>query len=130
MSIRLKSTRLNGIAVPVNYDVLPLGSGNYRYVIYTGNTTGGTWVDPGSSSIVEYNLNPTSINSGNTVVETGFISATNQSSGGRGSNDTPFKYQLERNSFTSTATEFIIAVATDAVNSPKAVASINWQEIT
>lgn len=130
MSIRLKSTRLDGIAIPINYDVQPLGSGNYRYIIYTGTTTGGTWVDPGTNSIVEYNINPTSINSGNTVVEVGFITATNQSGGGKAATDTPFKYQLERNTFTSTATEFIIAIATDASNSPKAVASINWQEIT
>lgn len=49
---------------------------------------------------------------------------------GGGVLDVPFKYQLERNSFTSTATEFIICVATDAVNSPKVASSINWEEIT
>lgn len=130
MSIRLKSTRLDGIAVPVGYQVFPLGSGNYRYTIVIGQTSGGSWANTGSDSIVEYNLGPTSVNSGNTTVEWGFLGATNQAAGTGGTLDVPFKYQLERNSFTSTATEFILCVATDATNQPKVAASINWEEIT
>lgn len=130
MSIRLKSTRLDGIAVPVNYHIFPLGSGNYRYTIVLGQTTGGSWANTGSDSVVEYNLNPTSVNAGNTTVEWGFLGATNQSGAVGGTENVPFKYQLERNSFTSTAVEFILCVATDATNQPKVAASINWEEIT
>ena len=129
LSIRLKSTRLNGIAIPVSYDVIPISSGNYRYLVLTGTTSGGSWTSTGSDSIVEYNLTPTSINAGNTVFESGFISSTVQGGGGLGGSDTSFKYQLERNSFTSTATEFILAVVCDT-NTSKAAGAINWQEIT
>lgn len=130
MSIRLKSDRLDGIVVPMGYQIFPLGSGNYRYTIVLGQTTGGSWANTGTDSIVEYNLNPTSVNAGNTVAELGFIGATNQASGAGGTLDVPFKYQLERNSFTSTATEFILCVSTDASNQPKVAAAINWEEIT
>lgn len=130
MSIRLKSNRLDGIAVPVGYQIFPLGTGNYRYTIVIGQTTGGSWANTGSDSIVEYNLNPTSVNAGNTTVEWGFSAATNQAAATGGVVNVPFKYQLERNSFTSTTTEFILCVATDATNQPKVAASINWEEIT
>lgn len=130
MSVRLKSDRLDGIAVPVGYEIFPLGSGNYKYTIVIGQTTGGSWANTGSDSIVEYNLSPTSVNSGNTIVEVGYIAKTNQSGGGGDTVDVPFKYQLERNSFTSTATEFILCISTDASNQPKVLSSINWEEIT
>lgn len=129
IAVRLKSDRLDGIAVPKNFNLLSLVAGNFEYRILTGQTSGGAWANTGSNSIVEYNLTANSVNVGNTIHEIGFISSTNQATGSTGQQDVPFKYQLERNTFSNTATEFIIAVST-TVNKPNVVCSINWEEIT
>jgi hypothetical protein len=129
MSIRLKSSRLNGIVLPTTFSVVPVQQAVYKYNIYTqGITSGGSWVSAGSDSSVEYNLSPTAIVSGN-ISSSGFINASNQSSGAVSNNNLPFRYQLERNSFTSTPYEIIIAVAS-STNSTTAYGSINWEEIT
>ena len=129
LSIRLKSDRLNGIAVPKNFEVLSLNPGNFQYKIITGKTSGGSWANTGSDSIVEYNLTANSVNAGNTVHEIGYIASTNQAGGTTGQAAVPFKYQFERDSFSNTATEFIIAVTT-TTNNPNVVCSLNWEEIT
>jgi hypothetical protein len=69
------------------------------------------------------------VNVGNTVHEVGYIIATNQAAGTAGQVDVPFRYQLERDSFSNTAVEFIIAVST-TTNNPTVVCSLNWEEIT
>jgi len=129
MSVRLKSNRLNGIALPKNYEITSLTAGDFQYKIITGQTTGGAWANTGSDSIVEYNLTANSVNAGNTVHEIGYISSTNQAGGTTGQIGVPFKYQFERDPFANTATEFIIAVTT-TTNNPNVVCSINWEEIT
>jgi len=129
LSVRLKSDKLNGIAVPKNFELLSLNPGNFQYKIMTGKTSGGSWANTGSDSIVEYNLTATSVDAGNTVHEIGYIASTNQAGGTTGQAAVPFKYQFERNPFNSTATEFIIAVVT-TTNNPNVVCSLNWEEIT
>ena len=129
MAIRLKAGNLNGIAVPKSFFTFPIDSGTYQAFIITGNTSGGTWANTGSDSIVEYNLSPTGIFAGNTVKQITYFSATNQSSPTINSLDT-FKYQLERDPFANTAVEFILAASTTTATSPNMVASINWEEIT
>ena len=129
MSIRLKSTRLGGIVIPKNFSVSVVDSAVYRYQILSGAvTSGGTWVDVGATSSVEYNLTATSITNG-IPLETGYIAASNQSASAPSLEDFPFRYQLERNTFTSTAYEFVIAVNSTGNNLPVR-ASINWEEVT
>ena len=129
-SMRLKSSRLDGLVLPKNFSVAVTGNVNYRYVILLGGTTsGGTWTDAGASnSSVEYKLNATSV-SGGTTYEVGYIINTNQSSNAPLVAATPFQYQLERNIFTSTATEFTIAIMSSGTNNT-AWASVNWEEMT
>jgi hypothetical protein len=67
--------------------------------------------------------------SGGTVLETGFFASTNQSTGSVPSSENFFKYQLERDSFTSTYYTFTLAVAPNA-NGDDVLAALNWQEIT
>ncbi len=129
MSIRLKSNALNGIAIPRAYSILPIDSGTYQLRIINGTTTGGSWANTGSDSIVEYNLTPTSINTGNTVTEIRNFSATNQATAGVDGIEA-FLYQLERDPFSNTAMEFIVAMSTITATSPDVVCSIDWQEIT
>lgn len=129
MSIRLKSSRLSAIVIPTTYSVAPVQQAVYKYQIYKrAVTSGGSWVSAGSNSSVEYNLAPTAITSGE-VVMSAFINSTNQNSGTMSVLNLGFDYQLERDTFTSTPYEFVIAVAS-STNSTSAYSSINWKEIT
>jgi hypothetical protein len=129
MSIRLKSSRLGAIVIPTTYNVTPVQQAIYKYQIYKrAITTGGTWTSAGANSSVEYNLAPTGISSGE-VVLSAFINATNQASGVSSVIDLGFEYQLERNSFTSTCYEYVIAVAS-STNSTDCYGAINWKEVT
>lgn len=130
-TMRLKSGRLNGIVLPKNFTIGIDKSANYRYTIVVGGTTsGGTWVDAGASdSSVQYNLTATSVTNGN-IVEMGYINASNQASISPTLTQFPFQYQLERNSFTGTATEFTICIQTDSASGPSAWCSVTWEEVT
>lgn len=129
-SMKLKTNRLGAIVVPKNFTLGIDSAANYRYTILIGGTTsGGTWTDQVPDSSVEYKLNATSISGGNTV-EMGYINASNQASVAPSLADFPFQYQLERNSFLNTGTEFTICVETDTANGPKAWCSVNWEELT
>jgi len=129
ISIRLKSSNLNAIALPAGISLLPNSAGTYNYrVIKGGTTTGGTWVSAGSDSSIEYNITGTSF-TGGTSTTTGFLSQTNQSSSQIDIRDDIFRYQLDRNSFTSTAFEFTICVASNGAGD-SIFGSIDWEEIT
>lgn len=129
-SMRLKSGRLDGLVLPKNFGISVTGNTNYRWrIVKGGTTTGGTWIDAGASdSSVEYNLTGTSFTGGN-LIETGYIINSNQASAGVAAQTFPFKYQLERNTFTSTAYEFTICVETTGTNQT-AWCSVNWEELT
>ena len=129
MSIRLKNTRLGAIVLPTTFTVSPVQQAIYKYQIYTkAITTGGTWTSFANDSSVEYNISPSTISSGN-VTNTGFINASNQTSGELTNSAFPFFYQLERDSFAMTMYEIVIAVAS-STNSTSCYGSINWEEVT
>ena len=129
ISIRLKSARPGAIVLPTTFTVSPVDQAIFKYRIYTrALSSGGTWTSAGTDSSVEYNLSPTSITSGSVAVEA-FINATNQASGASENAPLTFSYQLERNTFTSTFWEVLIAVATTG-NNNTCYGSLNWVEIT
>lgn len=129
MSIRLKSTMLDAIVVPVNYSIVPVAQSMFQYRIYKyAITSGGTWVDSAVDSAVQYNLSPTTLVSGD-IAEQSFINSTNQSSGAPTQEGFTFTYQLEREPFTGTPYEYVIMMATTGQNQDVYV-SIEWQEVT
>ena len=131
-AIRLKSNRSDGVIVPRNITLLPIGgnSGRFRYKIVTGATvTGGSWVDAGSDSSVQYNISGTTITGGTDIIS-GYTSVSNQSGGNIDiGGDDFFRYQLERNSFTGTNTTFVLAVA-GGTDNDSCIGGIDWEEIT
>lgn len=131
LSIRIKAGRDGAIVLPKNFSLAPLSAANIRWNLIQGVTTGGSWVDAGSDSSVEYNLTATSITSTQFTYEQGYIVATNQSVASPSTSQFPFAFQLERNTLTSPKTyyEFIITGST-TTNNPTVVASINWEELT
>lgn len=129
-TMRLKTNRLGAIVLPRNFTIGIDKSANYRYTIVVGGTTtAGTWIDSGSDFSAEYNLTASTISSGN-IVEMGYINASNQAIAAPSLQNFPFQYQLERNTFLNTATEFSICIETDVNTGPKAWCSVNWEEVT
>lgn len=128
-SIRLRSTRLDAIVIPTDISLLGVSNtGAYSFRLVKGGTlSGGTWTAGASGSPVETNLTGTS-NSGGTIVQSGFISGANHAGGPLKLDNNLFRQQLERNTFTSTATELTLMVAADA-NNANVLASADWDEI-
>jgi hypothetical protein len=132
ISIRLKASPnfLDAIVILTALSLLGTGNGvNYSWkVIASGTTTAGTWVSAGSDSAVEYNLTGTSFANGRTLAS-GYFSASNQSTTSVDIlKEVLFKFQLERNTFTSTAFESTLVVASDGGGS--VFASVDWEEIS
>ena len=132
VSLRLKSTALDDIVILSAISLL--GSSNvgvnYNWKLVTNDTiTGGTWVSAGSSSTIEYNITGTGTSGGETLAS-GYTSSTTQSSQSVDIfKEALFKFQLERNSFTSTPYTLSLVVAADT-NSAKVFGSMDWEEIT
>ena len=129
IAIRLKSTMLDAVVVPINYTLVPVAQSLFQYRIYKyAVTSGGAWVDSAADSAVQYNLAPTALVSGD-IVEQSFINSTNQSSGSPTQEIFTFTYQLEREPFTGTPYEYVITMATTGTNQD-VYASIEWQEMS
>ena len=135
VSIRLKTSpnRLDAIAILTAISLLGItNNANYNWrVVFNGTTTGGTWVSAGADSAVEYNITGTSFsNTSSRVMASGYLSGSNQ-----GSTPTDilkealFKFQLERNTLTSTPQELTIVAAADT-NGADIYASMDWEEIS
>jgi hypothetical protein len=109
---------------------MPITTGNFNWqIIATGTTTGGAWVSAGTSSSVEYNITGTSF-AGGRILASGFFNATNQGAGQVDIlKEALFKFQLERNSLTSTPFELTMVIASDGA-SDTVVASMDWEEIS
>ncbi len=130
ISIRLKSARLDGIVILTAISLLATSTGNFNWQVRaTGDTTGGAWVSAGTNSSVEYNITGASYANGR-VVASGFFSSTNQSGASVDIlKEALFKFQLERDSFTSTAYELTLLVASDGADD-QVVASMDFEEIS
>ena len=132
ISIRLTSSPnyLDAIAILSAVSLLAKGNNcTYNWQICKGGTTtGGTWVALSNSS-VSYNVTGTAF-SGGTVLAGGYLQSTTQSSSPINQLDgSLFKFQLERNSFTSTPYELTLVVTSDTLNG-SFLASIDFEEIT
>lgn len=128
-SMRLKANRLGAIVDPKTFGIAVGAASNFRYFLVGGAiSTGGTWVSAGTDSAVEYNLNPTSYTGGR-VLDSGYIIASNQTAATPQQERNPFSYQLERNTFTSTPFEFLIAMVSSG-NNQDVWGTVQWQEIT
>ena len=132
LSLRLKSSPnfLDAVTILTALSALGTGNGvNYNWkVIASGTTTGGTWVSAGVNSAVEYNITGTSFTGGRTLAS-GYLNSSNQGSQSIDIlKEALFKFQLERDTFTSTAFELTLAVTSDGGGS--IFASLDWEEIS
>jgi hypothetical protein len=131
VSIRLKSTTLDGLAIPNNISLVGIGnSTRVGYRLLNGPAlalTGASWQSAGGNSVVEYDLSATALSGGNILYQ-GYTSVTNQSALPVTLQDGIFKFQLERNGLTSTPLIFTLA-ATGAANGDDIIAALGWEEI-
>ena len=130
VSIRLKSTRLDAIAVATAISVIGNTSANYNWqVVSSGTTTGGSWVSAGTNSSVEYNLTGSSFTGGR-ILASGFFTATaNTSVSVDILRAALFNNQLERDGLTGTPNEFTVILAA-GTNNETAFVSMDWEEIS
>jgi hypothetical protein len=129
VSIRLNPSYLDAIVIPKNISLLPINAANYRYKLISGGTlTGGVWANVTTDSVVQYNTNTTATISGGNTFTSGYTAATTQSRESIDLKDNIFKYQLERNSFTSTPLTLTLAVTCSAATS-NACGSMTFEEV-
>lgn len=133
ISLRLNSSPDNLDAVAILTALSLMGNGNNINYVWqirkAGTTTGGTWVTPTNSS-VSYNITGTSF-AGGIIMASGFVASTTQSSTPLNQLDgSLFKFQLERNSFTSTPYELTLVVASDTATGSSVFAGLDWEETT
>ena len=132
VSIRLKSSRLDGIALATAISVIGATAGDYNWqVVAGGTTTGGSWNSAGSNSSIEYNILGTSFAiGGGRILASGYFTATASTSV---SVDilraALLSTQLERNGLTGSAFEFTLILAS-RTGGENAYASIDWEEIS
>jgi hypothetical protein len=134
ISIRLKTTpdRLDAIVILTALSILGQGNGiNYNWQVKaSGVTTGGSWVDAGVDSAVNYNITGTSYDGGR-ILASGFLNASNQASPNLDIlKEALFKFQLERNNLTKTPFELSLVAAVDTTNNSGMFASMDWEEIS
>lgn len=130
ISLRLKSARLDAIVILTALSILPTSSGNYHWRLSAGGTTtNGTWTSAGADSSVEYNITGSSF-SGGRILSAGFVSATNQASTQIDIlKEALFKFQMERNSFTSTPYELTLNIASDGA-ADTVLGNLDWEEVS
>jgi len=133
LSIRLKTSpnRLDAIVILTALSLMGIGNGpEYNWQVRASATTsGGTWVDAGVDSAVEYKIDGGTV-SGGRILASGFFSSTNQSSTSVDIlKEALFKFQLERNGLTGTPYELTLVCATNSAGAD-VFASLDWEEIS
>jgi hypothetical protein len=133
ISIRLKTSpnRLDAIVILTALSILGITNNcNYNWqVITNGTTANGTWLSAGTNSAVEYNITGTGF-SGGRILASGYTAASAQATIATDIlKEALFKFQLERNSLTSTPYELTL-VAAGSTNGGDILASMDWEEIS
>ena len=131
VSLRLKSTRLDGIAIATAVSIIGNTSANYNWQLISSGTTtgGGAWTSAGASSSVEYKLDGTSFTGGR-IIASGYFTATASTSVSIDILKAAlFSNQLERDGLTGTPYEFTIAL-TAGTNNESVFASMDWEEVS
>lgn len=131
VSLRLKTTRLDAIAVLTAMSIM--GSGNnevYSWrLVSNGSVAGGAWVSAGTDSSVEYNLTGTGTTGGR-ILASGYTSASNQGSPSIDIlKEALFSFQLERDGLTGTPYTLSVEIA-GHIAAHVAYASMDWEEIS
>lgn len=126
LSIRLRSDRLQGVALPLEFLAASLDNTPLYYQVIRDTTlTGADWNNVSGNSFCEYDYAATAY-AGGEAIQTGYISSTNQGLTKFFPKETIL--QLGRNDMGTTAQTFTILCATAQANK-SVFASLSWVEI-
>lgn len=127
ISLRLKSDRLDAIAIPVSADLYGLQATAFKYKIYENVTslTGASWETNDASSAVQYDISATSMTGGTLLKEGIFkgIEASKEIS----LLEMRSAIQLTRKINAANGDIFTIAVQ-PTTNNDDAIVALSWQE--
>ena len=126
LSIRLRSDRLQGVALPLEFLAASLDNTPLYYQVRRDVTlTGADWQNVPGNSFCEYDYAATDYTGGE-AIQTGYISATNQGITNVFPRETIL--QLGRNDLGTTAQTFTVLCAT-AQSNKDVFASLSWVEV-
>lgn len=131
LAIRLKANRLGAIVIPTNISLISVAGSVYNWGLFRGATVsgGGAWISVGTDSSIEYKMDGTNAITDGTLLKQGLFLSSGNSSPVISLDSDLFRFQLERNTFTNTATTLVLGVASDGQNN-KVIASVDWEELT
>lgn len=131
VSLRLKSTRLDAVAIVTAISILPITNNaviNWQ-VRAGGTTTGNTWTSAGADSSVEYKVDAGTITGGRVLAQGYALSTTQSAIPIDILREALFKFQMERNGLTNTPFEITLCAATSFAGAD-VYASMDWEEVT
>jgi len=132
VSIRLASTALNAVVLPVKFNVMPTSTGDDFEVILTKNSTGLTsasWAAVASDANVEMDTSATAMTVG-TIVDIQYVKSTNQSSG---TINQPAAYNWDLqlgSSLTGTSDSYTLGIRVLSGSSGAAIGSLTFYDLT
>lgn len=126
LSIRLKSDRLQGVVIPIDFQAATLDNTSIFYrLVQDAVLTGASWTSVSTDSYVEYDSAATAATNG-TTLKTGYLSTTQQ--GQLQTFNRDVVTQLGRNNMGTVSQILTIEVASTQANK-SGFASINWIEV-
>ena len=132
VSIRLASTALNAVVLPVKFNVMPTSTGDDFEVILAKNSTGLTgasWTAVASDANVEMDTSATAMTVG-TIVDIQYVKATNQSSG---TINQPAAYNWDLqlgSSLTGTSDVYTLGIRVLSGSAGAAIGSLTFYDLT
>lgn len=126
LSIRLRSDRLNGVVIPLEFQLATLdNTGLFYRVIRNTELTGASWTNASDPSFAEYDYSATAFTGGESL-QTGYVGPTNQGETFKFLKETIL--QLGRNDMGTTPQTFTLLAATVQANK-EVFGSLSWVEI-
>lgn len=128
VSLRLKTNRLNAVAVPVTLDMYGLQATAYKYRIYENVTslTGASWTTTDASSAVEYDISATAM-TGGTLLREGIFKGLEVAKEVSLRDELNRIIQLTRKINAANGDIFTIAIE-PTTNNDDAIVALSWQE--
>lgn len=128
VSIRLKTDRLNAVAVPVAVDLYGLQATAFKYRIYENVTslTGASWTTTDSKSAVEYDLSATAM-TGGVLLKEGIFKGLEPAKEINLFEQLDGVIQLTRKINAANGDIFTIAIE-PTTNNDDAIVALSWQE--
>jgi putative cofactor-binding repeat protein len=128
VSVRLKTNRLNAVAIPVSVDLYGLQATAFKYRVYENVTSlaNASWTTTDTSSAVEYDLSATSM-TGGVLLKEGIFKGLESSKEVSLRDELNGIIQLTRKINAANGDIFTIAVE-PTTNNDDAVVALSWQE--